>query len=100
MPSVELIQQLFECCDSCIEELPKLKDQVSKLIEIKQKIVKDNSGGASLSLVADALKTIENMQKIEPKLSSSTEKIKTIREQAEVQFRDEVSLKHKAAKQR
>lgn len=94
-PSPEIIlQQLIDYCDASAVELLRLKDQVSKLIEVKQRVVKDNSGGALLRMKEEALRTIDNMQKINSVLDPSIERIKVILEQASSGPR-EVSLKRK-----
>ncbi len=92
---VEFAQQFIECCDSSMEELLRLQGQIPRIIEIKQNIVKGNAGGIALSATKDAVESIENMQKISFKLDSSVEKIKTIREQAEIQFREGMGLQKK-----
>lgn len=90
----EYKEQLIGYCDVSGEELLKLKDQIDKIIEIKKKVVSDNSGGALLRQVEDALKTVENMEKIGSKLPPTVDKIKTICQQVRQLLKDEVSPKH------
>jgi hypothetical protein len=95
--ATEFRQQLISYCDASVEELLGLKDQISKIIEIKKKAVNSNSGITSLIQTGDALKTIENMEKIGSKLEPAVDKIKTICQQARGLFEgNEEGLHHEA----
>jgi hypothetical protein len=90
----EPTQQLNDCSDAAEAELAKLKEQISKIIEIKKKATGDSSGSMVLRQVEDALKTVENLEKIGSKLSGAIGDINKICQQAKSLLTEGVGLYH------
>jgi hypothetical protein len=87
----ELEQRLNDYAEAAEMELARLREQISKIIEIKKKTTGDKSEAVMLSQVKDALKTADNLEKISAKLPEAIDDIKKICQQARVLLK-EVSL--------
>ncbi len=87
----ELEQRLNDYAEAAEMELARLREQISRIIEIKKKTAGDKSEVMMLSQVKDALKTADNLEKIGAKLPEAIHDIKKICQQARSLLK-EVSL--------
>jgi hypothetical protein len=69
-----------------------LKGQLSNLIEVKEKLIKDKAGTLSDD-VTNAQRSLENMQTIKAKLDEGIEKTKELIKGADLKLK-EMALKH------
>jgi DNA mismatch repair ATPase MutS len=67
----EIIQQLNDFCSIAEKNLSNLNGQLNKIIEIKKKMSKDAGNSMMLRQAGAALSTVDNLEKINSKLSEA-----------------------------
>jgi hypothetical protein len=76
------LQELLKCCDGTLDGLDRLRDQLVKIIEAKNKLSDSASKNAVFNQAQEVVSSVANLKEINSELPSAISEMKQLCQQA------------------